>query len=1024
MYFKKLELQGFKSFAEPVTIEFNRGVTCIVGPNGSGKSNISDAIRWVLGEQSPKTLRGGKMEDVIFAGTASRKSRGMAEVTLTIDNSDHVLDIDYAEVAITRRVFRSGESEYRINKVPCRLKDIRELIMDTGIGVDGYSIIGQGRIADIVSNKPETRRELFEEAAGIVKYRTKKEESERKLDSAKNNMESVNAVINEIEGRIDTLREDSVKAKEYLELKERYKAIEINVVLKNIESIELKNEFIKDEIAEAGFDIDTFAGEKKAVDASVADARDRSAELERIGSETQEKLVRKIEEINDIAARSTREQERILQIDRDKERIALEKEGLKAKIAKEEANREALLENRKAIDAEIEVFEADLAAKKEALAELQSTVAGNAKKADDARNRAFELRAGASKQAESLRLRIGQLTARRNVIREMEQAYEGYNYAVRFLMKQNIGGIVGVAGELITVPKGYELAVETALGASVQNIVTTDSATAERAISLLKQNRAGRLTFLPLSDIRPSVPDFEERIRRMAGFKGFATELVRFDEANRPAIDYLLGRVIVVDELQNAVRMAREVRTGFRFVTLEGDLVTAQGAMTGGSSKNTVAGLLERKAEGDKLDAEIKKLEKELEDGTRDARKAAEDAERIAQRLAEQSEDQRGDIDARNEAYTEALLKLNSRRNNRSGIDDLIARVDEAVREIEADLAQKAVEEDALEAEKNELKGGSGGLIEGLERAKQERADLETLAEESREERLAILKTLEEAEHRKNEIDGRYLDAQNRKFEAENRLARNETLLETYKSRLWEDFEVSYIQAVEFRKKDFVMSQAQKESRQIRDRMKELGDVNVGAIREYETVSERYSFLTEQRKDLENAMDALIQIIQEMDKNIRRDFKESFEAISRNFSLAFTELFGGGTAELRLEDETKPLECGIEIVAQPPGKRLQNMSLLSGGEKTMTAIALMFAILKTKPTPFCILDEVEAALDDMNIEQFATYLRSGFRGIQFALITHQKRTMEHADVLYGITMPERGISKVISLKLGDEFDLE
>ncbi len=1024
MYFKKLELQGFKSFAEPVTIEFNRGVTCIVGPNGSGKSNISDAIRWVLGEQSPKTLRGGKMEDVIFAGTASRKSRGMAEVTLTIDNSDHVLDIDYAEVAITRRVFRSGESEYRINKVPCRLKDIRELIMDTGIGVDGYSIIGQGRIADIVSNKPETRRELFEEAAGIVKYRTKKEESERKLDSAKNNMESVNAVINEIEGRIDTLREDSVKAKEYLELKERYKAIEINVVLKNIESIELKNEFIKDEIAEAGFDIDTFAGEKKAVDASVADARERSAELERIGSETQEKLVRKIEEINDIAARSTREQERILQIDRDKERIALEKEGLKAKIAKEEANREALLENRKAIDAEIEVFEADLAAKKEALAELQSTVAGNAKKADDARNRAFELRAGASKQAESLRLRIGQLTARRNVIREMEQAYEGYNYAVRFLMKQNIGGIVGVAGELITVPKGYELAVETALGASVQNIVTTDSATAERAISLLKQNRAGRLTFLPLSDIRPSVPDFEERIRRMAGFKGFATELVRFDEANRPAIDYLLGRVIVVDELQNAVRMAREVRTGFRFVTLEGDLVTAQGAMTGGSSKNTVAGLLERKAEGDKLDAEIKKLEKELEEGTRDARKAAEDAERIAQRLAEQSEDQRGDIDARNEAYTEALLKLNSRRNNRSGIDDLIARVDEAVREIDADLAQKAVEEDALEAEKNELKGGSGGLIEGLERAKQERADLETLAEESREERLAILKTLEEAEHRKNEIDGRYLDAQNRKLEAENRLARNETLLETYKSRLWEDFEVSYIQAVEFRKKDFVMSQAQKESRQIRDRMKELGDVNVGAIREYETVSERYSFLTEQRKDLENAMDALIQIIQEMDKNIRRDFKESFEAISRNFSLAFTELFGGGTAELRLEDETKPLECGIEIVAQPPGKRLQNMSLLSGGEKTMTAIALMFAILKTKPTPFCILDEVEAALDDMNIEQFATYLRSGFRGIQFALITHQKRTMEHADVLYGITMPERGISKVISLKLGDEFDLE
>ncbi|MBR5741218.1 MAG: chromosome segregation protein SMC, partial [Firmicutes bacterium] len=333
-------------------------------------------------------------------------------------------------------------------------------------------------------------------------------------------------------------------------------------------------------------------------------------------------------------------------------------------------------------------------------------------------------------------------------------------------------------------------------------------------------------------------------------------------------------------------------------------------------------------------------------------------------------------------------------------------------------------EEAALNEEKANLTGGSGGLLERLERAKQERADLETLAEDSREERLAILKTLEEAEAKKNEIDGRFLDAQNRKFDAENRLARNETLLETYKNRLWEDFEVSYVQAIEFRKKDFVMSQAQKEARAIKDRMKELGDVNVGAIKEYETVSERYTFLTEQRKDLENAMDALVQIIQEMDKNIRRNFRDSFNAIAANFTESFTELFGGGTAELRLEDESKPLECGIEIDAQPPGKKLQNMSLLSGGEKTMTAIALMFAILKTKPTPFCILDEVEAALDEMNIEQFANYLKSGFKGIQFALITHQKRTMEHADVLYGITMPERGISKVISLKLGDEFDLE
>jgi len=1024
MYFKKLELQGFKSFAEPVTIEFDRGITCIVGPNGSGKSNVSDAIRWVLGEQSPKTLRGGKMEDVNFAGTASRKSRGMAEATLTIDNSDHVLDIDYNEVAITRRVFRSGESEYRINKVPCRLKDIRELIMDTGIGVDGYSIIGQGRIADIVSNKPEARRELFEEAAGIIKYRTKKEESERKLSSAKNNMESVNAVINEIEGRIDTLREDSVKAKEYLELKERYKAIEINVVLKNIETIELRNEFIKDEITEAGFDIDSLAEEKKGVDASVASARERSADLERIGSETQEKLVRKIEEINEISARSTREQERLEQIGRDRERIALEREGLLAKRAKEEGNRETLLGNRRGIEAELDVLGADLDTRKAELDALRDASFENVRRADAARTRAFELRAGASKEAESLRLRIGQLTARKNVIAEMEAAYEGYNYAVRFLMKQGLSGIVGVAGELITVPKGYEIALETALGQTVQNIVTEDERTAERAIALLKQNRAGRLTFLPLSGIRPNVPAFEDRIRNMQGFKGFATELVSFDEANRSAVEYLLGRVIVVDALPNAVQMAKRVQTGFRFVTLEGDLVTAQGAMTGGSSKNTVAGLLERKAEGEKLEAEIRKLERSLEEGTLDARKAAEDAEKIAARLAAESEEQRNDINDRNEAYTDALLKYNSKKSSLAGLDDLIGRVDEAIRSIDEELGGKDSEEAGLDDERSAIVAGSGGLLANLEKAKQERKDLETLAEDSREERLSILKTLEESEAKKNEIDARYLDAQNRKFDAENRLGRNETLLETYRNRLWDDFEVSYVQAIEFRTKDFVMSQAQKESREIKNRMKELGDVNVGAIREYETVSERYGFLTEQRKDLENAMDALVQIIHEMDKNIRKNFRDSFNAIAANFTQAFTDLFGGGTAELRLEDETKPLECGIEIEAQPPGKKLQNMSLLSGGEKTMTAIALMFAILKTKPTPFCILDEVEAALDEMNIEQFAEYLKRGFRGIQFALITHQKRTMEHADVLYGITMPERGISKVISLKLGDEFDLE
>ena len=1183
MYFKKIELQGFKSFAEPVTIDFNQGITCIVGPNGSGKSNISDAIRWVLGEQSPKMLRGGKMEDVIFAGTANRKSRGMAEVTLTIDNSDHSLNIDYSEVAITRRMYRSGESEYLINKVPCRLKDIRELIMDTGIGVDGYSIIGQGKIAEIVSGKPESRREMFEEAAGIVKYRTKKHEAELKLEKAKGNIDRVNDIVSEIESRIDGLREDSIKAKEYLELKERYKAIEINVVLKNIETVELKNEYIKDEIAELSYEIESYREEKEVIDKEVADSRKRSEELELLGSEVQQKLMECVEEINTLASKGQLDQARLQTIESDRIRLQEEKDALEEKKAKELTNREALLKNRESIADELEAYTQDLEEKAADLEELVRANAGIMTKLEDARNRIYELYSqvsnknseinslkninasldrrkeqleeeqlqfaemetllaeelksaeeryaqadAAKKEAadrlnavrtllqqgilrekelaqnlEEVKVSIGQASARQRVIQEMEAAHEGYNHGVRFVMKSGIPGIHGVVGELIDVPKGFEVAVEIALGAGVQNIVCRDDAAAQAGVKLLKENKAGRLTFLPLGSLRPSVPNYENRIRSLAGFKGFGTECVTYDAKYEKAIQFLLGRVIIVDKLANAVAMSKQVSGGFRFVTLEGEVINTGGSITGGASRNTTAGLLERKGEAKRLEETLQKLaakkeallaeqealgkdqadrraESEVLDGKlREAEVACMAAENRMTLLKSQMEDAAGSLakqerelsgiaaeetnaaaliatleqevaaareesataeelvatytaegeagklalDAKSEELTNARLRAQSLKGDLANLENLLARIDETVADLEVQQNAKAFAFASLEEEKKNILQGSGGLLERLEQRRKDRVNLEYRQRQAQEERLAILKTLEEAETKKNNMDAQLLDFQNKKMNAEIQLGKNETSLENYKERLWEDFEVSYVQAMEFRKKDFVMGTAVKESRDIKNRMKALGEVNVGAIKEYETVSERYEFLTKQRDDLQVGMDALIQIITEMDRNIKKAFKESFDQICINFEKTFESLFGGGTAELHLEDENNPLECGIEIVAQPPGKKLQNMNLLSGGEKTMTAIALMFAILKTRPTPFCILDEVEAALDEMNIERFAAYLQQDFREIQFALVTHQKRTMEHADVLYGVTMPERGISKVISLKLGDEFEL-
>lgn len=1182
MYFKRLEMHGFKSFAEPVVIEFHEGVTCIVGPNGSGKSNISDAIRWVLGEQSPKMLRGGKMEEVIFSGTASRKSRGMAEVTLVIDNSTGILPIDYNEVAITRRMYRSGESEYLINNNHCRLRDIRELIMDTGIGVDGYSLIGQGKIADIVSSKPESRREIFEEAAGVVMYKSKKAESERKLAGANANLERVNDIIGEIEGRIDGLREDSAKAKEYLELKDRYRELEINITLKNVEKLDSSNSTLKEDADQLAENIEKLTAKKKEMDEKLTEGRARNESLEQLGSDARDKLLSKVEEINKLTNKSQLDSEKAAAIDRDYARISEEISQLEEKLAREAENAESLEANKDAVLAELKAEEDKLGEKVEAYNRVTEESLKLSETIENAKNQMFSLHSRVSAkrseaksmesykeslakrkeqilsegaeiqestkafreavekaearqkenmrlmdeaaeelksvredsifrnnniktltaQAEDIRIRAGQLTARKKTIEEMENNYEGYNGAVRFIMKSNIKGIDGVVAELMKVPAGLEIAVETALGAGMQNIVCEKDANAKEAINLLKSNKAGRLTFLPIESVKASPVNVSRAISGAPGFRGLAADLVEYDGKYESVFRYLLGRVAVVDNMDRAVALSKAAGNGLRFVTLDGEIINASGAITGGKYKNATANLLARRSEIEKLkqdidsmkeeykgveeqlDSEKKKAEelaskiedietrrrnleleaadisaklnmlaesgKDAEQNTakkerelaaieqdfENAVKMSEEAFRHADEAEAEIERLNEEINGKLEEYekikekvseaaeeiTAARIAKTDRDNKFESVCQLLSRVQDAIDDFTIQIDDRNDMLEVLEQEKNKLLFNSEDVGDTVKALSKEKMELEDYIARISQEKAVLVEELNTLNAEYYSVGDSLNAYQDQKYQQEIKLAKNETQLDTIKEKLWDEFEISYAQALEFKKENFALAPAVKESREIRNRMRELGDINVGAIKEYEQVSERYGFLTEQRADITAAMDELKAIINDMEKTIKTRFKENFDQIVVNFEEIFKELFGGGHAELRLDDEDNPLEAGIEIIAQPPGKKLQNINLMSGGEKTMTAIALMFAVLKTKPTPFCILDEVEAALDDANIDRFAEYLRK-FHEIQFAIVTHQKATMEHADVLYGVTMPEQGISKVLSLRLGDKFDL-
>ncbi|MBR3756440.1 MAG: chromosome segregation protein SMC [Firmicutes bacterium] len=1182
MYFKRLEMHGFKSFAEPVVIEFHEGVTAVVGPNGSGKSNISDAIRWVLGEQSPKALRGGKMEEVIFAGTASRKSRGMAEVTLVIDNSTGILPIDYNEVAITRRMFRSGESEYLINNNQCRLRDIRELIMDTGIGVDGYSVIGQGKIADIVSNKTESRREIFEEAAGVVMYKSKKADAEKKLANTNQNLERIDDIIGEIEDRIDGLREDSIKAKEFKELKARYEELEINITLKNIENLTSANEKFKEDIAELQKQLDEYNQSKAKIDAQVADDREKSEELEQLANASRDKLLHIKDSINNLQNESQLNEERLAGIDKDYARIKGEIADFEAKLEKEDQEKERLtaetadikksaaeatdhlhtnistynevtrekaalaakidesqnlfyklqhdvtvkkgdirsyeslketLENRKAqlaseeaetarthadSKAQLENAEAELSGHKDALAKMSSDMEGVA-----AERASLEQSRKANRlHMEELKLAGGQKTARKKTIEEMESNYEGYNFAVKYIMRANLPGIEGVVADLMKVPAGYETAIETALGAQMQNIICATDQDAKKAVNALKESKAGRLTFLPVASIKGSSVRLDPAIEHDKKFKGIASSVIEADAKYQNVFSYLLGRVAIVEDMDTAIRLSKTAGQGLRFVTLDGEIINASGAITGGKFKNKTANLLERKSEIQKLEAEIEELRNQLLSANReeeqvvrkleqlnvqlqdmDARKREAElaaaalessvasmrdvlgsfefdrqkAERELQSIDEQvrnadesitqlrksiadgyaeidriesesetleqqHKEKSAAVEDANEAITKSRIAVNEWTQRLSHTENLLQRVTETIDDYTFQKEERERQISNLLDEKNNILFGSSGREEEVAKMLQEKQDVENYITDVTAERAGILEKISKVTAELDEAGSKINSCRDQKYQLEVKYGKNESQLETQKEKLWDEFEISYAQALDYKKADFVMSTSMKESREIRNRIRALGDVNVGAIEEYEKVRSRYEHMTREREDVVTAMNQLREIINTNDSIIKQRFKESFDQIVENFEIIFKELFGGGHAELRMEDESNPLESGIDIIAQPPGKKLQNINLMSGGEKTMTAIALMFAVLKTKPTPFCILDEVEAALDDANIDRFAKALRK-FNNIQFTLVTHQKATMEHADVLYGVTMPEHGISRVLSLRLGDDFEL-
>ena len=1182
MYLKALEIQGFKSFPDKTVLNFGEDITAIVGPNGSGKSNVSDAIRWVMGEQSSKSLRGAKMEDVIFGGTEKRSQMGFAQVTLVLDNTEHIFPrMEESEVAVTRRYYRSGESEYYINKQSVRLRDVNELFMDTGMGREGYSIVGQGKIDEILSVKSADRREIFEEAAGISKFRHRKEETERKLERTEENLVRINDKIAELELQVGPLRSQAEKAKKYLILRDELRTLEISVWLENLDkiktdSIKLNTDYAlaQQELERANAALDElyaaseqFAEKAHANDMEQERLRTECAELDakrneedaavavlRTGIEHNRASIERVE--NDLRDQSGRAESLTAQIAAKHARIeelaaqaAELEEELRAFLAQAEElartageagsevealrAREALAasdaadcradmsamnaglaelaERRATLEAESESVDGQLTEKRRAASASRRALEEAQEEADAVRNiisgHTLKME-GRVKREETARQKSIDLTMEKNnldsrihLLSEMEKEYEGFNKAVRLIMqaaeKNALRGVHGPVANLMTTDKRYAVAIEIALGAGMQNVVVDREEDAKSAINFLKQRDGGRATFLPLTAIRGDVLR-EAGVEREYGYVGVASQLVQFDKRYAEIFNNLLGRTVVVEDMDCGIAIARKYGNRFRIVTLDGQVLNRGGSMTGGSVSRS-AGILSRANELKELTARREALTEKLDAALREADEAKRDLNAAQYELDVAREQQRGAEDAvlrltgEKKQYDMLLESLRTRESDIAAeLESITARTEELkkaaaareeeIKKHEAEAARCRAESEEKLAGQNELQRDSAHLGDEIaarkstlagftaERETTERAlgDLETLAQQMRgdedgrraliEDYRAKIKAAEEeiAQHDAVTASLR-ADAEKRRAElaelAEAKLALegersandrryrecNELLSQTQAAagrleqkrvtaameekqildKLWESYELSHSAAQEQR---IELESVPKASRRINELKREingLGNVNVGAIEEFDRVNTRYTYLTGQRDDVEKAKEELLGVIENITSEMTVIFKEQFALIRESFQETFLELFGGGKATLELEDENAVLDCGIEIKVQPPGKALKTLSLLSGGEKAFVAIALYFAILKVHPTPFCVMDEIEAALDEPNVIRVAHYMRRICDKTQFIVITHRRGTMEAADVLYGVTMQERGVSKVLTINMND-----
>ncbi len=1181
MILKALEMQGFKSFPDKTVLDFGRGITAVVGPNGSGKSNISDAVRWVLGEQSTKTLRGSKMEDVIFGGTSQRKALGYAEVTLRLDNADRGLNSDKDDVAVTRRYYRSGESEYQINGETCRLRDIHELFMDTGLGRDGYSMVGQGRIADLVSARSTQRRDMLEEAAGISHFRYRRADANRKLDQAEENLVRLRDILSELESRIGPLKIQSEKAQKFLALSDEKKTLEIALWLHTIEKSknglreqehklsvassqydQTENELVElisqmEEAIKEGQDITVeienlrrfiSEGEESAavidgriavekntiehnnqtierlsgdmgdsessaaeIDEQIEAARAEIAEKEKLVEAKKEELASALESLNSLLGKNSENSEKVREINEKLTESAMKLADARVKKSTAQSTVNELTARIADIDRVIDAredaissLESEKAAAQKVLNRLKDEAAEHENALDGYRmiigsrsDKAEKLR----KELDSLNLDIYQKNARIKMLDDLEKNLDGYAGSVQKVIKESkrgfLRGIRGTLSQLISTPAEYAVAIETALGAAIQNVVVDDENAAKKAINYLKDNRAGRATFLPLTSVK-SRPFTEKGLEKCEGFVDMADKLLEYGGEYAEIIGSLLGRTAVVDNIDNGIAMAKKFSYRFKIVTLDGQVLNAGGSMTGGS-RGSGAGFLSRVTEIEALKETVAELEKKFDEKNASHKAAAEELALIQAELdASEAElvkvqeniiraesdlklvedryaaatgqveeleaekehakkrieecnaaDKQADgeieiITAETERLNGELSGLNEEKEN---LDKLREKSDEVRNGLNLEIValKKEIESnnetvenclhlketyslrnDRLIAEIEEIRAKNAETEKAIAELEAQAAQLRSGAENTKEKIEALVEKRTECEAKSTALRTAEREKTSEREKLGGELARLEERrnsmqreLETAQNKLYDEYQLSLREAAELGIVLDDIPKAQRTLHELKNKIRALGNVNVGAVEEYKEVSERFEYMSTQIGDIEKSKTELIKLIEELTGKMAERFREQFRRINNNFGETFRDLFDGGKAELVLDDPQDVLECNINIRVQPPGKNVQNIDLLSGGEKGLAAIALLFAILKVTPAPFCIFDEVEAALDDVNVSRYASYVRNMTGNTQFILITHRRGTMEEADMLYGVTMQEEGVSKLLELKTAE-----